>query len=119
MSSDELALVRKYISIYGISYLENPNCDFLIEDTALSVKKDVFGDQWAKAVALKTLHYLYLSTKPNETGSIIASKTMGPVSFTFANEPSKGRNSLNMSIYGKMYNELVNSCVTGMSVTGL
>lgn len=119
LTEQEAEKVRKYISMFGgQSALDDPVIDDFIDDAASTVNRDYFGNSVCKAVAFLTMHNYCFSKELAKTGGEgrVASKTIGPVSVTYADVSDVSQFSLTK--YGRLFRDLIRMQGGGIGVTG-
>jgi hypothetical protein len=119
----DIVKVKSYINVYDVTFLTDPNLDFVIGDSADNLSASFYGTKYPKAVAFLTMHTLSVAKGTVNGGGadgFLSEKTIGPVKVKYAQFNGKGRNSaLLMTKYGVMLDDLTKSCGPGISVNNM
>ena len=106
------------LDIIAPQFQSDPNKADVIALARGRTSRNVFGDNYEYAVALRAAHMLTLiSQQQSGTAGNVASKTEGDLSISFSAAEDSG-GSLHLTTYGQQLKQLIRENVVGIGITG-
>jgi hypothetical protein len=104
---------RGYLQAF-IPALTDEVADFWLDMAGAYVSASAFGAMYTKALALRAAH-MYTIASRSDTGDMVTSKSEGSLSLSFAS--GGAGSSLEGTVYGDMYRDMVNAFISGVCVS--